>query len=153
MGTIDPRTRLDDVRCAVRSMEVDPLRARCGDGRRVLVDLAAPGFDPTAFGPTLDALSAAIHAARADGGLVRGLEVQRPAHAAAGLGAWPASRGWSPLRPLADLGYRVVARDRRTISTVARPRVDALRRARARAVMQRMRAGEAGRCDIVRRTP
>lgn len=148
-----PMTLLYDGDCPVCALEMDHLRARHAAGRLVFVDIAAPGFDASAYGTTPAALNAEIHAVLPDGTLLRGVEVLRRAYAAAGLGWVLAPTGWAPLRPLADAAYRVFARHRRTISHLAAPCIAALRAARARRVAARMRDCAAGACAVDDRRP
>jgi predicted DCC family thiol-disulfide oxidoreductase YuxK len=143
-----PLTLFYDGQCAVCSLEMDHLRERNHDGRLLFVDMAAEGFDPAPFGATHAEMDALIHGLRADGTMLRGVEVLRLAYEAVGLGAlWQPTR-WGPLRPLADAGYRVFARHRRTVSRVAAPLIAAIRAARAERTAARMRACASGQCDI-----
>jgi predicted DCC family thiol-disulfide oxidoreductase YuxK len=143
-----PMTVLYDGACAVCSLEMDHLREREHAGRLVFVDIAAPGFDAASYGLTQAALNAEIHAVLPDGTLLRGVEVLRRAYSAAGLGWVLEPTAWGPLRPLADAGYRVFARHRRTISRLAAPAIGALRAARAARVARRMRECSAGACEV-----
>jgi predicted DCC family thiol-disulfide oxidoreductase YuxK len=83
--------------------------------------------------------------------VLRGVEVLRLAYAAVGLGWVLRPTSWAPLRPLADIGYRLFARHRRRISRAAAPLIDAIRAARAREVDKRMRECSGGACDMRRR--
>lgn len=111
-----PLTLLYDEACPLCRLEMDNLRVR--DGGRLLrfVDVSAPGFDPAPYGVPLTAMLEAIHAVRADGSLVRGVEVFRLAYAAAGLGWLTRPTGWPLLRPLFDRAYVHLARNRYRIS-------------------------------------
>ena len=146
-----PLTLLYDGTCPVCSLEMDHLRARDLAGRLVFVDIAQPGFDPARYGASLAAMDAEIHGVLPDGSLLRGVGVLRLAYAAVGLGWVLRPTGWGPLRPLADAGYRVFARHRRTISRLAAPLIDGVRAARARRTAERMQACASGACDIPRR--
>jgi len=143
-----PLTVFYDGACPICSLEMDELRVRDRAGRLVLVDIAAPGFDPAASGATLGALNAEIHARTADGRMLRGVEVLRLAYAAVGLGALLQPTAWGPVKPLADAGYRLFARHRRRISSAAAPLIDLVREARARRTAARMRACAGGACDV-----
>ncbi|TMH12509.1 MAG: DUF393 domain-containing protein [Betaproteobacteria bacterium] len=147
MNATYPLTLFYDAACPVCSLEMDHLRERNRDGKLVFVDIAAPGFDPSPYGTTLAAMDAEIHGLRADGSMVRGVEVLRLAYAAAGLGWVLQPTGSAPLRPLFDAGYRVFARHRRAISRAAAPLIDSVRAARARRMTQRMRDCAAGACE------
>jgi predicted DCC family thiol-disulfide oxidoreductase YuxK len=148
MGAVYPLTLLYDGTCAVCSLEMDHLRERNQAGRLVFVDVAETGFDAMPYGATLAEMDAVIHGRCADGTMLRGVEVLRLAYAAVGLGWLLRPTGWAPLRPLADAGYRVFARHRRTISRIAAPLIDGLRAVRARRTAQRMQACAKGACDI-----
>ena len=143
-----PLTLFYDAECAVCALEMDHLRARNDAGRLRFVDISVPGFESPLPGVAPAELDAQIHALRPDGSVLRGVEVLRLAYAAVGLGWVMRPTGWAPLRPLADLGYRLFARHRRRISRVAAPLIDAVRAARAREVEKRMRACSGGACDM-----
>jgi predicted DCC family thiol-disulfide oxidoreductase YuxK len=80
--------------------------------RLELVDIAAPGFDASAYGLSAAAVSARFHVVRADGTAVSGMEAFRVAFGAIGKGALVAPTGWPVLRPLFDLLYTLFARNR-----------------------------------------
>jgi predicted DCC family thiol-disulfide oxidoreductase YuxK len=119
-----------DATCPVCALEMDQLGARDKEGRLVLVDMSAPGFDARCHGFGHAELDAAIHAVRPDGSVVRGMAVLRLAYAAAGLGWLMRPSGFGPLRPAFDAGYRVFARHRKSISRALAPAIDALRNRR-----------------------
>ena len=150
MSDIYPLTLLYDAHCPVCALEMDHLRSRNDKGLLVFVDISAAGFDPSLFGVTLAAMDAEIHARRADGQVIRGVQVLRLAYEAVGLGWVLRPTGWPPLRSLSNAGYRVFARHRRTISRVAAPLIDAIREHRARGMAERMRACAGGACDLPR---
>ena len=141
-----PLTIFYDASCPVCALEMDHLHAWDIDGRLVLVDMSAPGFDATPFGLTLAELDAAIHALRPDGSVVRGMAVLRLAYAAAGLGWVLRPSSAAPLRPLFDAGYRLFARHRKPISRALAPVIVALRERRARRALAGMNACAAGAC-------
>jgi predicted DCC family thiol-disulfide oxidoreductase YuxK len=151
MSAVYPLTLLYDGRCGVCSLEMDHLRERNDAGQLAFVDIAEPGFDPARWGVTFAEVDALIHGVTPDGRVLRGVEVLRLAYAAVGLGWVMRPTGWGPLRPLADAGYRVFARHRRTISRVAAPLIDAVRGARARRRVDAMAACAAGACETPRR--
>jgi len=126
-----PLTLFYDAACPVCALEMDHLRERDSDGQLRFVDIGAPGFDPSPCGATLQQMDAQIHAMRADGSMVRGVEALRLAYTAAGLGWVLRPTGWAPLKPLFDAGYRVFARHRRAISRAVGPLIDGVRAARA----------------------
>ena len=146
MSSIYPLTLYYDANCPVCALEMDHLRSLDDERKLVFVDIAAPGFDTLPEGATPAAMDAEIHALRADGTLIRGVEVLRLAYAAVGLGWVMRLTGWAPLRPLFDAGYLLFARHRRRISRVAAPLIDAIRAARARRMAERMNRCAAGVC-------
>jgi predicted DCC family thiol-disulfide oxidoreductase YuxK len=146
--TAYPLTLFYDAACPVCSLEMDHLRARDRDGKLRFVDIAAAGFDATAYGASAAAMDAEIHGLRADGTMLRGVQVLRLAYAAVGLGWLLRPTGWAPLRPLFDAGYRVFARHRHGISRAAAPLIDAIRASRARRTAERTRACRGGACDV-----
>ncbi len=111
-----PLTLFHDGNCPICRAEVAMLQAR--DARRQLrfVDIAAEGFDPAVTGRSLDALQAQLHALRADGQMVVGVEAFRLAYRAVGLNRIVAPLVWPPLRPLTEWLYRRFARHRHTLS-------------------------------------
>ena len=121
-----------DASCPVCALEMDQLRARDADGKLVLVDMSAPGFDAACHGFAHADLDAAIHAVRPDGSIVRGMPVLRLAYAAAGLGWLLRPTAVGPLRPVFDAAYRVFARHRKSISRALAPAIAALRARRER---------------------
>jgi predicted DCC family thiol-disulfide oxidoreductase YuxK len=143
-----PLTLLYDGQCPVCSLEMDHLRERSLDGRLVFVDITQPGFEAARYGVSIEALDAALHGLCADGRMLRGMPVLRLAYDAAGLGWALAPSGWPPLRPLFDAGYRVFARHRRAISSVAAPLLDGVRSMRARRTLRRMATCRDGVCSV-----
>jgi predicted DCC family thiol-disulfide oxidoreductase YuxK len=140
-----PLTLLYDAACPVCSLEMDHLRERNRDALLVFVDISAPGFDPAPYGVSLAEMNAEIHGLRPDGSMLRGVQVLRLAYAAVGLGWVLSPTGWAPLRPLFDVGYRVFARHRQTISRVSGPLIQAVR---AQRMAKRMQACSGGACEV-----
>ena len=132
MATDYPLKIFYDASCPVCALEMDQLHARDADGKLVLVDMSAPGFDAACHGFSHADLDAAIHAVRPDGSVVRGMPVLRLAYQAAGLGWLLRPTGVGPLRPAFDAAYRVFARNRKAISGALAPAIAALRCRRAR---------------------
>jgi predicted DCC family thiol-disulfide oxidoreductase YuxK len=151
MSAVYPLTLLYDATCAVCSLEMDHLRSRNAAGRLLFIDISAPGFDPAPFGATLDDMNAEIHARRADGQLIRGVQVLRLAYEAVGLGWVLRPTAWAPLRGLSEVGYRLFARHRISISRHAAPLINGIRRLRAHSMARRMRSCQAGACDLAAR--
>ena len=150
MTDTGPLTLYYDAACSVCALEMDHLKARNGAGRLAFVDISAPGFDPAASGVTLAELDAEIHAVHPDGQHAIGLEALRLAYAAVGLGWVLRPTGFGPLRPLFDRAYRLFARYRRPISRATAPLIDAVRRHRARRLVERMAACQGGACAMAR---
>lgn len=148
MNTIYPLTLLYDANCAVCALEMDHLRSLNAEGRLHFVDISAPGFDPAPYGVLLSAMDAEIHARRADGEVIRGVQVLRLAYDSVGLGWVLRPTAWAPLRGLSDVGYRLFARHRRRISRAAAPLIQAIRSHRARRMAERMRECAGGACEI-----
>jgi predicted DCC family thiol-disulfide oxidoreductase YuxK len=121
------------------------LKARNADGLLRFVDISAPGFDPTPYHASLAEMSALIHAQRADGSLVIGVEVFRLAYGAVGLGHFTKFTGWPLLKPLIDAAYALFARHRYVFSRVATPLILWIA---ARRALRRSQACNSGRCDI-----
>jgi predicted DCC family thiol-disulfide oxidoreductase YuxK len=82
------------------------------DGSLAIEDIAAPDFDPHAYGTTLDKLMGSLHGVFPDGRQTKGLETFRQAYRAVGLGWVFAPTGWPVLRWGFDLGYVLFARYR-----------------------------------------
>ena len=152
MAATYPLTLLYDAQCPVCSLEMDHLRSLNQEGKLVFVDITAPGFDPAPYGVPLAAMDAEIHARRADGQVIRGVQVLRLAYEAVGLGWVMRPTAWAPLRALSDVGYRIFARHRREISRVAAPVITAIRAHRARRMAARMRDCASGGCDLPERS-
>ena len=148
MDTTYPLTVLYDAACPVCALEMDHLRRRSTDGRLVFVDISSPGFDAVAYGRTAAQLDAEIHGQRADGQLIKGLDVLRAAYAAVGLGWVLRPTAWGPLAPLANAGYRLFARYRHPVSRLLGPPILALRGWRARRTLKRMAQCQAGACAL-----
>lgn len=98
--------------CPLCAREIELLRRL--DHRRAIefLDIAAPGFDAAAHGLTQDALMAELTGRLPDGRIVTGMETIRQMYAAVGLGPLVAWTRWPGLRPVADAGYQLFARNR-----------------------------------------
>ena len=106
-------TVLYDGDCPLCSREIRFLEKRDrGRGRIQFEDIVEPSFDPSAYGLDARALMARIHGVLPDGTVIEGVEVFRLAYAAVGLGWLMAPTRWPGLRRLADLAYRIFARNR-----------------------------------------
>jgi predicted DCC family thiol-disulfide oxidoreductase YuxK len=103
---------LFDGECPLCAREVRMLQRLNKRGRLALEDIAAPDFDASRYGSTLEQLMGHIHAVLPNGQLVKGMEVFRRSYSAVGWGALMAPTGWPLLRPLFDRGYEWFARNR-----------------------------------------
>lgn len=150
MSTIYPLTLLYDAGCPVCALEMEHLRSRNVAGRLVFIDIGAPDFDPTPYGATGVELNAEIHALRADGQVMRGVQVLRLAYEAVGLGwvMWPVRQ--RPLRGVSEFAYRAFARHRHAISRAAAPFIRALQAWRAGRVSGAMQGCAGGACHVER---
>lgn len=126
-----PLTLLYDGACPACNLEMDNLKARNGAGLLKFVDISAPFFDTTPYGATLAQMNGLLHAVRADGQLVVGVEVFRLAYGAVGLGHWTAATGWPVLKPAFDAAYAVFARHRYGFSAAFMPLLQRVRAYRA----------------------
>jgi predicted DCC family thiol-disulfide oxidoreductase YuxK len=104
---------LYDGDCPLCSREIRFLEKRDrGRGRIQFEDIAEPSFDPGAYGLDARDVMARIHGVLPDGTVIEGVEVFRRAYAAVGLGSLLAPTRWPGLRRLAELAYRIFARNR-----------------------------------------
>jgi predicted DCC family thiol-disulfide oxidoreductase YuxK len=106
---------LYDGDCPLCRREAAFLQRRDHHGRLALEDIAAPGFDPAAYGTTHEALMGVIHGVFPDGRMVQKVAVFREAYRAIGLGWLLAPTAWPGLSWLADRGYEWFARNRMKI--------------------------------------
>jgi predicted DCC family thiol-disulfide oxidoreductase YuxK len=114
-----PLTLLYDGACPICKTEMDRLARRDSLHRLVFVDISEAGFDATRFGATLEEMQRLIHAVRADGTLVIGVEALRLAYGAVGLGVLLAPAALPGLKPLFERAYALFARYRYGVSAVA----------------------------------
>lgn len=103
---------LYDSECPFCRLEVSWLKRIDRRGNLLAEDIAAPDFDATQYGTTLDTLMGSLHGVTAEGRLTDGMETFRRAYQAAGIGWLAAPTGWPLLRPLFDGLYRLFARHR-----------------------------------------
>lgn len=107
-----PMTIFHDGNCPICRFDMDNLKARNHEEKLAFIDVAAPEFDPTAYGMSQTDFITEIHAQCADGRFVKGMEVFRLAYRAVGLGWAVAPASWGPLRQPANALYRLFARNR-----------------------------------------
>ena len=104
---------LYDGECPLCSREIGFLERRDrGRDRIQFEDISDPSFEAAAYERDVPQLMARIHAVLPNGAIVEGVEVFRQAYAAVGLGWLVAPTRWPGLRRLADLLYRIFARNR-----------------------------------------
>jgi predicted DCC family thiol-disulfide oxidoreductase YuxK len=104
---------LYDGDCPLCSREIRFLeKVDRGRGRIQFEDIAEPSFDPGAYGLDAREAMARIHGVLPEGTVIEGVEVFRRAYAAVGLGWLMAPTRWTGLRRLAELAYRIFARNR-----------------------------------------
>lgn len=101
-----------DGECPLCAREIQLLRRLDRKHRIGFVDIAAPGFEPSAHGLTRAALMAEIHARLPDGAIIRGVEVFRRLYAAVGFGPLVALTRLPGLSHLLDAAYRLFAKNR-----------------------------------------
>lgn len=102
-------TLLYDGLCPMCKVEMSILRRRDRKDRLAFVDIAAPDFDPAAFGLTIEQLIGSMHARTPDGTIIRGPDVFIAAYRAVGWNALAAFLAFKPTRPIVDLAYGVFA--------------------------------------------
>ena len=103
---------LFDGECPFCRVEAQWMSQMSRNGALVLEDIAAPDFDASRYGKTLDELMGSIHGVFPDGSMTVGVETFRQTYRALGLGWLLAPTAWPILRPLVDFGYRLFARNR-----------------------------------------
>ncbi|MBC3936975.1 DUF393 domain-containing protein [Undibacterium sp. CY7W] len=115
---IYPLTILYDESCPLCKLEIDNLRARNQAGQLRFIDVSAPDYDVSLCQVAKADLMRIIHALRADGQLVHGMEVFRLAYEAVGLGWITVASGWPLLKPVFDWIYPHIANNRGRLSEV-----------------------------------
>jgi predicted DCC family thiol-disulfide oxidoreductase YuxK len=137
-----PLTLLYDGACPVCNLEMDNLKARNAQGLLRFVNITTPGFDAAPYRASIAEMNALIHAQRADGALVIGVEVFRLAYGAVGLGRVTAFTRWPLLKPVVDAAYALFARHRYFVSRFATPLILWLAARRATRNIQACKTGE-----------
>lgn len=107
-----PMTIYYDGACPLCNTEISNLQRRSTDGRLAFVDISAPGFASPPPGVTLAQMMALIHARKADGSVIQGVEVFRLAYGAAGIGWVAGALGLPLIGALAERIYPSIARHR-----------------------------------------
>ncbi|MFZ9738041.1 MAG: thiol-disulfide oxidoreductase DCC family protein [Prochlorotrichaceae cyanobacterium] len=100
-------TLLYDGECPLCLREVRFLEAQDrGRGLVQFVDVMDPTYDPTQHGGvTFEAAMGRIHALKADGTVLQGVEVFRQLYSVLGIGWIYAATRWPVIRPLVDALY------------------------------------------------
>jgi predicted DCC family thiol-disulfide oxidoreductase YuxK len=98
--------------CPLCTREIRMLQRRDSRGRIRFTDLAAPGFDPAAYGTDRATLMARIHGRLPDGTWIEGVEVFRRLYAAIGLGWLVGVTRLPGIAQATELAYRLFARNR-----------------------------------------
>jgi len=112
---IYPLTLYYESACPLCNAEMSNLMLRNTEGHLRFADVSAPDFSGPPAGTTMQDLLELIHARRADGRVLKGVEVFRLAYEAVGLG-WVSTAMRLPLlRPFAEWSYPVLARNRHRI--------------------------------------
>ncbi|MCK6575152.1 DUF393 domain-containing protein [Myxococcota bacterium] len=99
--------------CVICNAEIQHYRRRDRDGRIAFVDIAAPAFDAEAHGLDPREVVRVLHARRADGTLITGVDTFVEIWARV-PGFGPAARlaRLKPVRAALELGYRAFVRAR-----------------------------------------
>jgi predicted DCC family thiol-disulfide oxidoreductase YuxK len=110
--TIYPLTIYYESACPLCNAEMSNLMLRNTDRLLVFADISASGFNALPEGTTLQAMLEIVHARRADGVVIKGVEVFRLAYEAVGLNRVASALRLPVLGWLADRSYPWVARNR-----------------------------------------
>lgn len=112
MDAIYPLTLYFDGSCQLCSAEIRNLQIRNAGGLLRFVDISPAGFNACPPGTDRDAMMRLIHAQRADGVVLRGVEVFRLAYSAVGM-PWVARLTRMPVvKSLSEWMYPLLARHR-----------------------------------------
>ncbi|HTG83010.1 MAG TPA: DUF393 domain-containing protein [Geobacteraceae bacterium] len=105
-----------DGSCSVCAGKMEAYRRKKHSGRLLFVNIAAPAFDPTPYGITLDEFMHEMHAIDREGRVYRGVEAFRVIWQAFPASTWygflSALVEFPGVKPLARLAYRGFARIR-----------------------------------------
>lgn len=110
-----PLTIYYDASCPLCNGEMRNLMLRNVDGLLQFVDASAADFRSPLAGIAREDLMNLLHARKANGEVVKGVEVFRLAYTAVGLGWVTAPTSWPVLHWLADKAYPMLARNRHRI--------------------------------------
>lgn len=101
-----------DGNCPLCMREIRMLQRKDRRGRIEFTNIAAPSFDPVAYGKTSAELMARIHGRLPDGTWIEGVEVFRQLYTAIGWGWLVAVTRVPGISHLLSLGYRWFAANR-----------------------------------------
>ncbi|MES2941473.1 MAG: DUF393 domain-containing protein [Pseudomonadota bacterium] len=149
-AAIYPLTLYYESACPLCNAEMTKLMLRNTRGLLVFDDVSAPGFSALPEGVSMPDLLDLIHARRADGQVIKGVEVFRLAYEAVGLN-WVTSALRLPvLGKLAERFYPTLARNRHRIPRVLTGLMfaGAVRRAAEKAAAQGMRCAPGDSCRL-----
>ena len=137
-NTTYPLTIYYDASCPLCNGEMSNLMLRNVDGLLAFVDASPSNFVSPLPGTSREDLMELLHARKANGEVIKGVEVFRLAYSAVGLGWVTAPTSWPILGWLADKAYPVLARNRYRIprSVVARLFEGVIRRAAEQAAQR-----------------
>lgn len=110
-----PLTIYYDASCPLCNGEMRNLMLRNADGLLQFVDASPADFTSPLTGIAREDLMNLLHARKANGEVVKGVEVFRLAYTAVGLGWVTAPTSWPVLHWLADKAYPLLARNRHRI--------------------------------------
>ena len=105
-----------DSQCPLCLAEMRQLHKHDLAGELAFVDLHDADIKQQIAGIDRQRAMQVLHARRADGAVIKGLDVTRAAWSIVGKHRWLAILRWPLVRPLADAAYRVFARHRYRIS-------------------------------------
>jgi predicted DCC family thiol-disulfide oxidoreductase YuxK len=139
MNAIYPLTLYYESACALCNGEMTNLRLRNTEGLLRFVDVSDPAFDTPPPGTRKEDLLASMHGLKADGSVIRGVEVFRLAYAAVGLPGVTRALELPVVGPLAERLYPWIARHRHRVPRWVTHLLfeTAIRRAAERAAVRR----------------
>lgn len=98
--------------CPLCKKEIGMIRRMDKKDRIRFTDIAAGGFEPSAYCKTMDELMAEIHGRDAEGQWLIGVEVFRRLYGAVGFGTLVSATRLFGVRHALDLGYKFFAKQR-----------------------------------------
>lgn len=111
-----PLTIYYDESCPLCKLEIDNLKARNNQELLQFIDVSITGFNDDNAPASQAEMMEIIHARKADGTVVSGVEVFRLAYGAVGLGWLTAPTNLPLLKPFCDWLYPHIARNRYFLS-------------------------------------